>query len=80
MEWENGNFSLENLRLVPLLDRIREARAQFTSLSFQHVYKELNCKADQLSKEALRLQEEMMEVTKVIDRNVQSANSLFIYF
>ncbi len=39
------------------MDRIREVRTNFTSLPFQHIYRELNMKADILSKEALRNKE-----------------------
>lgn len=79
VEWENGKFRLENLIFVPLLGRIREVRAKFSPLSFQHVYREHNYKADQLSKEILRLQEGLMEVSEIIDGNAQSITSVSIY-
>jgi hypothetical protein len=47
------------------MDRIRQARGQFVSSSFQHVNRELIVNTDLLSKEALRLQKGMLEIAAV---------------
>lgn len=70
VEWANGNFNLENLQLVPLMDRNREARTKFMPLSFQRVYRELNMEAGIMYKEALRMQKKWMELIEVIDQNI----------
>lgn len=45
------------LEMWPILDRIMEKKLIFEEVSFAHVYREFNHKVDQLSKEALILEE-----------------------
>jgi hypothetical protein len=57
IDWAKGNSSLEKLLLKLLMEKLREIRNLFEMVSFEHVYRELNEIADQLSKEVLTLQE-----------------------
>ena len=42
----------------------------FESISFQHIYRELNVEADKMSKEALLLPPGLMEVKEFADNNL----------
>lgn len=57
MVWANGKCQLSNLNLGPILLRVLEVKQHFDFISFTHIYREFNTKADSLSKDALSLQE-----------------------
>jgi hypothetical protein len=67
MEWEYGKSKISNLELGPILDRIMEKKLIFEEVSFAHVYQEFNHKVDQLSKEALILEEVCFLVPEIKD-------------
>jgi ribonuclease HI len=56
IDWAKGKMSIQNIILVNILRDIRLSFQSFEWLSFQHILRELNVKADDLSKEALQLQ------------------------
>jgi ribonuclease HI len=57
LDWENGKSNITNLLSRPIMDRIQVLKGDFDGVSFIHVYREFNHKADTLSKEALTVQE-----------------------
>jgi hypothetical protein len=50
-----GTHFLRSYTLVPLLEEIKICSVEFTHISFSHIYKNHNKKADQLSKYGLEL-------------------------
>jgi hypothetical protein len=56
IDWARGINNIQNPRLASLLRDIKLTFRDFEWLSFQHILRELNSKADELSKEALQLQ------------------------
>jgi ribonuclease HI len=67
IDWENGKSIIYNLDLGPILDRIMEKKLIFEEVSFSHVYREFKHKDDQLSKEALILEEGCLLVHEIKD-------------
>ena len=57
IDWENGKCRPTHLALGPIVPRVLEVKLQFEFISFSHIYREFNSKADTLSKDALSLQE-----------------------
>ena len=53
VEWFKGIFHLESVHLTFWMDRILQLKRQFSVISIQHVYREINHGADLLSKQAL---------------------------
>ena len=62
IDWENGQLQINAPQLQHLLRAIRSQNENFESISFQHIYRELNVDADKLSKEALLLPPGIMEI------------------
>ena len=60
--WENGKMQINIPHIQHLLRQIRDQIQNFDTISFQHIYKEINVEADKLSKEALLLPPGIMEV------------------
>jgi ribonuclease HI len=56
IDWARGQNNIQNPRLASILRDIKLTFRNFKWLSFQHILRELNTKADELSKEALQLQ------------------------
>jgi hypothetical protein len=56
IDWARGQNNIQNPRLASILRDIKLTFRNFEWLSFQHILRELNTKADELSKEALQLQ------------------------
>ena len=67
INWANGQLQINSPHLQPLLKEIRDQISNFVSISFQHVYRELNVEADTLSKLALTLPLGLMEVKDHVD-------------
>jgi ribonuclease HI len=55
IEWAQGRVNIQNIHLSNILRDIRLTFQDFEWLSFHHIPRELNSKADELSKEALEL-------------------------
>jgi hypothetical protein len=55
IDWENGKNSAQDIRLQNIMWDIKLTCRAFERLSFLHILRELNSKADELSKEALSL-------------------------
>jgi hypothetical protein len=62
MEWKNGKSDISNFDLGSIFNRIMEKKLIFEEVSFAHVYREFNHKIDELSKEALILEEVFLRV------------------
>ena len=62
IDWANGQLQINAPHLQHLLRAIRDQMHNFDTISFQHIYRELNVDVDKLSKEALLLPPGLMEV------------------
>ena len=62
IDWENGQLQINAPHIQHLLRETRIQKDNFESISFQHIYRELNVDADKLSKEALLLPLGIMEI------------------
>jgi hypothetical protein len=56
IDWAQGKISIQNINLSTVMRDVRLTYQSFEWLSFHHILRELNSKADELSKEALQLQ------------------------
>jgi ribonuclease HI len=56
VDWINGKTHIQVARLQPVMNMIREMLGELEWYSCSHVYRELNQKVDQLSKEALEME------------------------
>jgi hypothetical protein len=61
VNWANNQCRMDNLLLVPLMNQFLEAKEKFEDISFSRVFREFNSIADQLSKEALLLQQGLLD-------------------
>lgn len=55
VNWFNNIIVCHTHTLSNILDEVNLFKAQFNSISCQHIYREHNCSADELSKEATLL-------------------------
>ena len=60
IDWANGKLQINAPHLHHLLRAIKSQVESFDSLSFQHIYRELNQDADKLPKYALLLSQGIM--------------------
>jgi hypothetical protein len=79
MDWCNNKCTISNISLSPLLDRIVDVRVHFQSLSFEHVYREFNMKAHELSKEDLLLEEGTLVTQEFTENSSFPAVQQFIH-
>ena len=63
-------FKLTAPHLQHLLKAIREKITTFETISFNHIYRELNSEADKLSKMALALPPGLMEVKEINNNQI----------
>ena len=70
--WENKKIHINSPHLQHLLKTLSEQMAAFESITFHHIYKELNSEVDKLSKMALALPPGLMEVKEIV--NSQTMN------
>lgn len=57
IDWMSGFALLDNSDLQVLGQRLKIIADSFSSISFQHVFREMNVEANRVSKEALELPE-----------------------
>lgn len=55
IKWANKQMDCHIMRLRPIIEDIHQLSSLFDHITFSHVYKEQNDRADQLSKEAVGL-------------------------
>ena len=53
IEWAKGNYDISSVELEHWLSRTKELIKQFSTLTFQHIFREYNTVADDLSKRAI---------------------------
>jgi hypothetical protein len=58
IDWFTNANNLQVVYLQPWMRKIRDLSRKFTQLKIQHIYRGFNMEADQLSKEALLLEED----------------------
>ena len=74
IDWANGKLQIKAPHLQHLLRVIKEQKTAFETISFTHIYWELNTEVDKLSKVALALHPGLMEVREIKDE--QNKNHL----
>ena len=62
IDWANGQLQIHAPHLQHMLRAIRIQKENFESISFQHIYRELNVEVEKLSIEALLLPPGIMEI------------------
>ena len=50
----NGQYKVKSKMLKPIYDECKQYLRQFKSIKLEHVYRHLNCRADQLANDALK--------------------------
>lgn len=70
---------LTNLALGLIIQRVMEVKLQFEFISFSHVYREFNTKADSLSKEALSLPEDSLLTQEFRGADLLSENMISVF-
>lgn len=68
------------LTLGPILNRVLEVKKFFDFISFTHIYREFNSRADYLSKSAFTLQEGTLLVQEYMEDSLSSKSSLFLFW
>jgi hypothetical protein len=76
IDWANGKNMIINLVLSLVMSRVVEIKRRFEAISSLHIYWEFNIKANQLSKEALYLQEGIITIQEFRDGALVSESRL----
>jgi ribonuclease HI len=81
IDWCNGRGSLHSIALEGWKDRIKRLCIYFTSLSFQHTYRDFNKAADALSKRALKDRDHSGKIvyTQWVDNEPGLTRSIHIF-
>ena len=73
IEWATGRIHNINApQLQHLLRTIKEQIASFETISFKHIYMELNTEANKISKLALSLPPRLMEVEEKNNEHIEN--------
>jgi ribonuclease HI len=67
IDWFNNVNNLQVLSLQPWMEKIRRLSGSFLQLKAHHIYRTFNKEVDQMSKEALQLDEEGVFFSKITD-------------
>jgi hypothetical protein len=62
IDWFSNENNLQVVSLQPWMEKIRVLSERFQQIKAQHIYRDYNKEADQLSKEALLLDEDGLYV------------------
>jgi ribonuclease HI len=71
VDWFSFKHNLQVITLQPWLTRIRQLSENFQNLKIQHIYREYNREANQLSKQALHLEEGFLYYAKGVGAHVE---------
>jgi ribonuclease HI len=66
VDWFSFKNNLQVINLQPWMSKIRQMSEKFQNLKVQHIYREYNKEVDQLSKQALQLEEGVLFYAKGI--------------
>ena len=72
IDWANGKIQINSPHIQHLLKMIREKMVAFETISFKHIYRELNSEAEKLSKMALALPPNLMEVKEKCNDRIEN--------
>jgi ribonuclease HI len=75
----NNQCRIANLVLQPLTIQFQEEKKKFEDIYFSHIYEEFNSLADQLSKEALLMQEGLLTEHEFMEGSQVSASERFLF-
>ena len=79
INWEKGISTLTTLDLEAWCENIKEIFALFSSIDYQHVYREYNERAYILSKEVLQLETCVLSFTKYYKELVIGEDSIHLF-
>ena len=79
IDWVNEKSTIRNLALTHWYQRIIKIKGTFTSISIQHIYRELNDAADNLSKAGLQLEEGQLMYKEVCIPDTNYWETVHIY-
>ena len=68
VDWVNKNIQINAPHLQQLLNAIRRPMELLSNLMISHIYRELNTKADRLSKLALLLEPSKLEIEETSEK------------
>ena len=71
IDWANGKYQIKFPHLQNILIEIQQVMTSFESVSFTHIYREINGEAYILSKMALALQLGVIEVEELKNEQVK---------
>ena len=77
VDWANGRVQINAPHLQYMMAAIRDLVTSFKSVSFEHIYRELNMEADSLSKLALALQPGIIEVEEMTNGQISDYYMMF---
>ena len=72
IDWVNGKNNIRTQHLHNLLKEIQAMKPSFESITFSHIYRELNTEVDTLSKLALAIQQGIIEGEEHINGQVSN--------
>ena len=72
IDWENGKMQIKALHLQHLPRVIKEQKVDFETISFTHIYRELNKDANKLSKLSLTLHPSLIKVREIKDEQIEN--------
>jgi ribonuclease HI len=76
VDWFSSKHNLQVLTLQPWMSRIHQLSENFQELNIQHIYREYNREVDQLSKQALLLEEGFLYFAKGVGTHVEKFERL----
>ena len=79
INWEKGISALTTLDLEAWCENIKELYALFSSIDYQHVYREYNVRVYILSKEALQLATGLLSFTEYYEGIVIGEDSIQLF-
>jgi ribonuclease HI len=79
VDWFSYKNNLQVISLQPWMTRIRQMSGSFQNLKIQHIYREFNREADQLSKQALLMEEGILFFAKGMGEQVESFEKMTEY-
>ena len=72
VEWATGRIQINAPQIQHLLRTIKEKIGSFETISFKHIYMELNTEANKISKLALSLPPRLMEVEEKNNEHIEN--------
>jgi len=79
IDWVNEKSTIRNIVLTHWYQRVLEIKSTFTSITIQHIYRDLNDAANNLSKAGLLLEEGILMYKEVCLPDTNNWETVHIY-